>query len=147
MIKDTKFHWHPEDGVAVCVLTNEQGKVFVGEAFCHPDDLDMLSERTGCEIAFRRARIEYLRATRDNEIKPALRSLKQLYYSMKLSSQFNPNSYENIMLQRHIRSLEFDLTTIKEILVDELQRLREYIKGKDKVYQKIRLKNSQAENN
>ena len=67
-----EFSWEEETGVAICVLTDEKGRVFVGEATCHSQDTDMKSERTGCELAFRRAKLQYLRTIRDSELKPAL---------------------------------------------------------------------------
>lgn len=138
MVKEPEFSWDPEEGVAICVLEDEKGRISIGQAECHEEDSDMMSEKTGCEIAFRRARMEQIRTIRDCDIKPALAALKQLYYSMKHSSQFNPKSYENRTLQRHIRSLEFDLATIKEMLAYEYQNLRDFIQDKEKFYQKAR---------
>jgi hypothetical protein len=57
---------------------------------------------------------------------------------MNISHRFNENSYENKMLQRQIRSINFDLTTTKEIIASEEQNLREYLKNKDEFYVKIR---------
>ena len=134
----TEFEWNEELGAATCVLIDDKQRIVVGHAQCHDDDRDMISERTGCEIAYRRARIEHLRMVREAELKPALQALKQLYYSMKHSSHFNPKSYENKMLQRQIRLFEFDLATTKEIIASEQRFLKEYIQGKDKVHNRIR---------
>lgn len=98
----------------------------------------MRSEKVGFEIAYRRAKIQKLCSARDNELKPRLAALKQLYYSMAHSSQFNPKSYENKMLQKQIRMIEFDLATIKEILAYERTSLKAYITLKDELYQKLR---------
>ena len=95
MNKKPEFHF--ENGIAKCVLNTKYG-TFKGEAKCHPDDFDMESEKVGCEIAYCRATIEALKHERDNVIKPSLKALKQLYYSMKHSKKFNPKSYENKML-------------------------------------------------
>ena len=100
--------------------------------------MDMASEKVGCEIAYSRAAIDSIKYERDNVIKPSLRALKQLYYSMKHSKKFNPKSYENKMLQRQIQMINFDLATIKDMLAGEEQRLIEYITEKDKFYQHIR---------
>ena len=97
----------------------------------------MMSRRTGEEIAFRRARMESLKAMRD-AIKTEIGTLKQLYYSMNQSSHFNENSYENKMLQRRIRMKTFDLDTIKEMLTTEYESLTELIKEKDKFYKQVR---------
>ena len=130
------FSWDEEQGLASCILTDGK-QVYTGIAQCHPEDVDMMSEKTGCEIAFKRAKIEALRALRD-ELKIRLSTLKQLYHSMNISHRFNEKSYENKMLQRQIRSINFDLTTTKEIIASEEQNLREYLKNKDEFYVKIR---------
>jgi queuine/archaeosine tRNA-ribosyltransferase len=93
-------------------------KVFSGSARCHPDDTDMMSEKTGCEIALRRAKINTLKGYRD-ELKIALNTLNHLYYSMNKSKRFNEKSYENRMLQRRIRQITFDLATTKEMIASE----------------------------
>ena len=98
-----------------------------------------MSEKTGMEIAYCRATIDYLKYVRDMELKPALKALKQLYYTMKHSTHFNPKSYENSKLQRHIRMYEFDLETINELIVDERKNLKDYINKKDEFYKKTRI--------
>ena len=105
----------------------------------HKEEKDMMSEKTGMEIAYRRATIDYLKYVRDMELKPALKALKQLYYTMKHSTHFNPNSYENSKLQRHIRMYEFDLETINELIVNERKNLKDYIDKKDEFYKKTRI--------
>ena len=94
-----KFEWYEEDRQAICTLRTKYG-VFKGIASCHPDDEDMMSEKVGCEIAYSRAAIESLKYERDCIIKPSLKSLRQLYFSMKHSKKFNPKSYEAKMLWR-----------------------------------------------
>lgn len=132
------FTWDEESGVASCILSDGE-KIYTGFAQCHPDDNDMKGEKTGCEIAFKRARIHALRGYRD-ELKIRLSALKQLYYTMNKSKHFNPKSYENRMLQRQIRMINFDLDTAKEILATEEQNLREYLKNKDDFYVKTRIR-------
>ena len=132
------FNWDEDAGVASCILSDGE-KVFTGFAQCHPDDKDMSSEKTGCEIAFRRARINALRGYRD-ELKIKLKALNQLFYSMNKSYRFNEKSYENKMLQRQIRMIDFDLTTTKEMIATEEQSLRQYLSKKDKFYTKTRIR-------
>ena len=132
------FNWDENAGVASCILSDGE-KVFTGFAQCHPDDKDMSSEKTGCEIAFRRARINALRGYRD-ELKIKLKALNQLFYSMNKSYRFNEKSYENKMLQRQIRMIDFDLTTTKEMIATEEQSLRQYLSDKDKFYTKTRIR-------
>lgn len=145
MIKSVRCEYDEESRITYCYITDEKERMYVGIAMCHEDDIDMLSWRTGEEIAYRRARMDYLRGRRDAELKPRLAALKQLYYSMKHSSNFNPKSYENRMLQRQIRLLEFDLATIKEELANSQKYLKEYINGKDKIYKRIRERNQGQE--
>ena len=140
------FSWHPESGTAICVLKDYKGRTFVGEAMCHPDDLDMKSERTGCELAFRRAKLEYLRTVRDTELKPALKALKHLYGCMTHSTNFNANSYEARTIRKHIHQIAFELTTIKEEIAYEYQGITDYIKGKDRIYKHIRERDSKGKN-
>lgn len=132
------FNWDEDAGIASCILSDGE-KVFTGFAQCHPDDKDMSSEKTGCEIAFRRARINALRGYRD-ELKIKLKALNQLFYSMNRSYKFNEKSYENKMLQRQIRMIDFDLTTTKEMIATEEQSLRQYLSDKDKFYTKTRIR-------
>ena len=135
------FNWDEDAGVASCILSDGE-KVFTGFAQCHPDDKDMSSEKTGCEIAFRRARINALRGYRD-ELKIKLKALNQLFYSMNRSYRFNEKSYENKMLQRQIRMIDFDLTTTKEMIATEEQSLRQYLSDKDKFYTKTRIRRTE----
>lgn len=136
MIKQPIFSWQAQDGEAICVI-NDGKKTFYGAASCHPADEDMKSEKTGCEIALRRAKIKYYRYYRDS-LKERLAALKQFYYTINRSKQFNEKSYENIMLQRQIRMIELDLATAREMIAGEEQDLRLYITEKDKFYNQIR---------
>ena len=138
MKQEPIFNWDTEEGVASCII-KYKNQTFCGVAVCHEEDKDMMSEKTGMEIAYRRATIDYLKYVRDMELKPALKALKQLYYTMKHSTHFNPKSYENSKLQRHIRMYEFDLETINELIVNERKNLKDYIDKKDEFYKKTRI--------
>ena len=139
------FSWDEETGMASCILTDGQ-KYYTGFAQCHPEDVDMKGEKTGCEIALKRAKINALRGYRD-ELKTKNAALKQLYFSMNKSKHFNEKSYENRMLQRQIRMINFDLATTKEMIATEEQNLRTYLSEKDSFYKKIRLNRKKANNN
>ena len=136
------FDWDEETGISSCIVSDGE-KVYTGFAQCHPDDEDMKGQKTGCEIAFRRARINALRGYRD-ELKIQLKALNQLYYSMNKSKKFNKKSYENKMLQRQIRMINFDLATTKEMIATEQENLRTYIKEKDEFYKKTRMRRKKA---
>ena len=138
MKQEPIFNWDPEEGVASCII-KYKNQTFCGVAMCHEEDKDMMSEKAGMEIAYRRATIDYLKYVRDMELNPALKALNQLYYTMKHSTHFNPKSYENSKLQRHIRMYEFDLETINELIVNERKNLKDYIDKKDEFYKKTRI--------
>lgn len=140
-----KFEWYEEDRQAICTLYTKYG-VFKGIASCHPDDMDMSSEKVGCEIAYSRAAIDSLKYERDNVIKPSLKALKQLYYSMNRSKRFNPKSYEYKMLKRQIECWEFDLAMINDMIDTERTWIRDYINTKEALYQNIRANRNSGQN-
>lgn len=132
-----EFKYCTESGISECKIQNNYG-TFIGTANCHPDDFDMNSEKVGCEIAYRRAIINFLKYEKNSIIKPSLKALKQLYYSMKHSKHFNPTSYENKMLQRQIQNWEYDLNTVNNMIATEQKFLKDYIEFKENLYQKLR---------
>lgn len=139
------FHYDKETGCSTCVIETKYGK-FSGTACCHPDDMDMASEKVGCEIAYSRAAIDSLKYERDNVIKPSLKALKQLYYSMNRSKRFNPKSYEYKMLKRQIECWEFDLAVIGDMIDTERIWIRDYINTKEALYQNIRANRNSGQN-
>ena len=139
------FHYDKETGCSTCVIETKYGK-FSGTACCHPDDMDMASEKVGCEIAYSRAAVNSLKYERDNVIKPSLKALKQLYYSMNRSKRFNPKSYEYKMLKRQIECWEFDLAMIGDMIDTERAWIRDYINTKEALYQNIRANRDSGQN-
>jgi len=127
------------NGSAVYII-EYNGYRFIGEATCHPDDLDFESERVGLTIAEARANIKVLRHMRDCEVKPQLKILNHLHNNMKTSKSYNPNSYEAKMLRSQIHAVENELATISNGIADEQKFLKDYINGKDKFYQRLRAK-------
>lgn len=96
--------------------------------------------RTGLALAEMRAEVKILAHIRDNELKPQLKVLKQLYSNIEISQKFNENSYETMMLRRRIRQIEFDLTTTKTNLVELKKNIMEYIHKKDEIHEMIKAK-------
>lgn len=139
------FHYDKETGCSTCIIETKYGK-FSGTACCHPDDMDMASEKVGCEIAYSRAAIDSLKYERDNVIKPSLKALKQLYYSMNRSKKFNPKSYEYKMLKRQIECWKFDLAVIGDMIDTERTWIRDYINTKEALYQNIRANRNNGQN-
>lgn len=143
-MKNENIRFSYNDGVTECYI-QYNNYVAVGIARCHPEDSDMQNENTGCEIAMRRATIMLYKHHRDM-LKSQLQALNQLYYSMNKSKRFNPNSYENIMLQRQINLIKTDLDTIKEMIIETQNSLKEYIKLKDDFYVAIRKNRAKKSN-
>jgi hypothetical protein len=132
------YTWNEEDGIATCTIVDKQGRVFLGEAHAHPADKDFANEKTGYMIAEIRARISQLQSAKRDILQPQLAALKQLYYSMNRSSEFDPNSYENYMLHRQIRLKEDDLAAVNEEIATYKKFLKGYIDEKDKLYISLR---------
>lgn len=137
------YAFDKESGVTTCEICNKTtGDLWVGAAICHSDDNDMMSEKTGKEIAFRRAEIAALQWQKQ-QLKVELKSLKQLYYSMDRSKKFNPKSYEARMLRRQISQREDDIAGFTEIIEIKKLDLKDFIDSKDEFYQTVR-KNRQS---
>ena len=137
MKQEPKFYWDDTTKTATCILA-DGNNIFTGIASVHPDDMDMANEKTGYQIALWRAEIKYYTHIRDNELKPALKALKKVLDEMKYSKKFNPKSYENKSLQRNLYQIESDLDTVRDLLTNTKQKLKQYISEKEKFYQKIR---------
>ena len=106
-----EFAFDEKLGYARCLMIYK-GQAFEGGAKCHPDDMDMISERTGCCIAEARAYIKALRFKRDHEIQPKLDVLRHLYNNMQTSKYFNSKSYEAKMLRSQIGAIEKELAAV-----------------------------------
>lgn len=137
MNKKPTYEWLQDEGKAICKIYWEH-QVFTGIAQCHPDDEDMKSRLTGQFIAEARATLKYLSFVKNYDLRPQLKSLKQLYYSANRSSQYSKKDYLSKMLYRHIRDLENDIIAINERIVGLKQTLSEYLTNKEEYYQQIR---------
>lgn len=137
MNKQPEYTWSERYGTATCTLFYKNYE-FTGIANCHPEDKDMMSKLTGQTIAEFRATIKYLRFVRDCELRPQLKSLYQLYYSINRSKNYNKKSYEAKMLYRQIRFLKEDIAVVSEEIDNLKQSLKEYITLKEKDHQQIR---------
>ena len=141
-MKEPICKWDADSGTAYCTIFDADGHAHEGKAVCAADDADMMNEKTGMEIAYRRAEIKAYKAYK-YKIKNKLEALNQLYYSMKHSKKFNPKSYENIMLQRQIRLCNDDLDTANNIISTAQLDLKIYIKGGYEITEKyLPIKNS-----
>ena len=139
------YSWDPDSGIATCVII-DGNNTYVGTAKCRPGDRDMMGEKTGCTIAEMRAELQYLKAIRDNEIKPTLKAYKSLYYSINQSKRFNPDSYEVHMLQKKIGESETDLEMINHMINQARADLKTYMSQKEDAWKKIRWHREQDKN-
>lgn len=141
IFSDPKFIWDEKNKTAQCnieIKNIDYPVTITGIATCCPEDYDMSNEKTGCDIAYQRAIINLYKYYKAHEIKPRLKALNQLYYSMEHSKHFNPKSYENKMLQRQIHQLENELNIANDLLIERKEELKEYLDKKENFYQKIR---------
>ncbi len=124
------------NGTTVCKMTYD-GKEFFGHAVCAPEDMDMLSKKTGEEIALRRCSIAVLKYEKQ-KIKNELNGLKTLYYSINTSKRYNPKSYEAVMLNRQIKMRVEDIADLEQEIKETDEYIKNYIIQKDDFYKKIR---------
>ena len=129
-----------EDGMAYFFIYYKEF-IFTGKAKCHPEDLDMESERTGLTIAEARAIIKMKKFIKRHEIQPIINAYKHLLKNLQSSSKHNPKAYESCMLRSQLSHWEGQLAEITADIADEEKYLKEYINQKDKLYNKLRARN------
>lgn len=132
-----EYKWSPETGIATCILFHNNHK-YIGTAKCHPDDLDMESERTGLFIAECRAYINYHKARRENELKPQFNILQHTYLTMLSATGTNPQSKEMKILRKQLQVARRKLDANLIELNAEKAQLKFYIDQKERTYQRIR---------
>ena len=135
-------HWDEEHGVYRIVLRyrTPSGIILegIGIAECHPDDYPFMSQLTGSMIAGYRAKIDLIKKINNYEIKPGIDVLKHVYCTMSHSKKYNPKSYEAIRVKKELAHLMDELEENKQTISYIKDELKEYIKNKEKVYQKIK---------
>jgi hypothetical protein len=140
-MRQPEYDWNEELGVATCTIFYKDIE-FYGQAACHEDDEDMMSELTGLKIAEARATVRYLQHIRDNELQPQLQALYQLYYSMKHSKHFDTKSYPAKMLYHQINSLETQLKETRAQIKALRQGIHDFIQDKEEFAKLVRKKRS-----
>lgn len=134
----TKFMYDEEKALATAIIYTPRGKVFVGTAQCHPDDMDFANALTGQEIAYRRASIKFLKDVRDNELKPGLQALNAYLYSINKGKYFDKKNPMVKILYHNISQRQEELSMVNEMIETERQQLIDYIKSKDDLYTRLR---------
>ncbi len=136
MKREPKFYFNPEDGSSMCVIETKN-KTFVGTAQCLDSDRDMMSEKTGCEIAYHRAIIHTLE-NHVSDLKNELMGLHKYYYSVNQSKYFDENCYMANMLKSQIQQREEEIQVTKELIQKEKDYLKKFMEDKAAFYKKIR---------
>ena len=140
------YNYDKENGKTNYIIEDKKA-IGVGYSACHPNDMDVLSERTGGHIAELRAEINYLQNYKSSNIKPGLNALKHLYATMDHSNRFNPSSYEATRLRKEIKNKEKEINKIN-CKIEQLRKyLKEYIDDKDKMANYYRTKNKIQDKN
>lgn len=116
------FEYDDEYGTVTCRIFYKDLK-FAGFAKCNPED--NYKRQVGEMIAGARAEIEYLKFVLNCELQPAYAALKQLFYSVNQSKNYNEHSYEARAIRRQMYQKEADIEYIKE----EILNRKDYLKG------------------
>lgn len=124
-----------------CFMIFYKDQTFFGKAECHPDDMDMESQRTGLTIAEARAHIQMLKFIKRHEIQPVIDSYNHLLKNIQSSKKHNPRAYESCMIRSQLAHWENKLKEITNDIKDEEKYLKEYIDQKDKLYRRLRARN------
>ena len=133
---EQNYLYDKDSGVSTYIIEYE-GQYFTGIAHCAPEDADMQNEKTGINIAQRRAIIKLFQYRR-NELKHKLAALNQLYYSVNKSKKYDSHGYMENMLEHQRQQVQDELNLMKDALKDEQQDLQQYLKNKDEFYKRIR---------
>ena len=144
MKHEPQFYFNPDEGSSLCMITTKT-KTYIGTAQCAEVDKDMMSEKTGCEIAYHRAIIHSLE-DKLSDLKNELAGLRKYYYTVNQSKYYDENAYMAKMLQRQIKYREDDIEDIKILISEEKTYLKQYMAAKAEFYKKIR-KNRQVNSN
>ena len=139
-----QFCFNPDEGSSLCVITTKT-KTYIGTAQCAEVDRDMMSEKTGCEIAYHRAIIHSLE-DRLSDLKNELMGLRKYFYSINQSKYFNERDYAIIMLKRQMQQREDDIDFTRDLIQKEKDYLKNYMADKAEFYKKIR-RNRKADSN
>jgi hypothetical protein len=116
--------------VTICQIFDKFGKVYVGQAVCHPDDLDMVNRMTGAALAQMRAELSMLRDLRDSEIIPNLKAIKRIYNGLK--------KYKKPLLKKELKGAEFSYSAIRGMIKGKKEEIADFILAKEKFYQGVR---------
>lgn len=131
------FDWDAETSTATYTYTVDN-KTFVGTAKCCPEDADMCSQKTGSEIARRRAAIKYFKYEKQKVNDVLDEITKHLWNPIQQSKRFDAESYLGKELKDYVESLEATKEYFVNIIHNCEVELEIYLKEKDIFYKQIR---------
>ena len=140
---DIKYNWNQETGMCIASLILPNGDVLQGYAACHPDDMDMCNEKTGCILAGFKLLVKAYQYRKNYILKPKLEMLLHLKSLFERNPNYNKDSYENKMLCKQICLLKKEIEEAKCKIETAKQERKEYIALKDSFYKKVRAKRGQ----
>ena len=116
-------------GHACYLYRASNGKVYRGEALCHTDDKEFMSKLTGLHIAKMRCMIEY---AKDEKIRiyGKLQGIKQIYYGIIQSKNFNRHNYESKMIYKQMKLIEKEYKDICDSITELKNGLKTYLDSK-----------------
>lgn len=130
------FVYDENTGRTKCYLRYED-KDFIGEARCHPDDMEFATEFVGCEIARMRATTKVLKyIVKEDRI--AIKALKDFYNNIAESKSMKQNDWLRQKFLNEIDSYEEDIKDIKMAIETIKVKLTAYTTGKDSLYKSLR---------
>ena len=103
MGKRPEFTFDEISGICGCSIVLNDFLQGFGIAQCADEDRDVISEKTGMQIAEYRAQINLLQNYKNRELWPGLKALEHLKGTMENSKKFNPKSYEAKRLDKEIK--------------------------------------------
>lgn len=133
-----------DDNAYYCAIKYE-GKQFIGSAFCHEDDYDFKSEKTGFHIAELRANIELCKYLRDESLNK-YKIFKGIYHNLKQNENVDLLGIEMKYIIRQMNAAYTDLMEARAEIKTLRKDLNYYIVTKDKLYKKLRREKSKVTN-
>ena len=130
------FDFNEDNRESICTI-RYGNHVCIGKARCHPDDIDMMNNLTGQDIAYKRACIK-LAKSEIKEMTMELETLQKFYNRVIQSKKVEEKCYVIYQLKKEINSLKVDLETFKTHKQILENSLKTKIIAKEAFYQQLR---------
>ena len=130
------FDFNEDNRETICTI-RYGNHVCIGRACCHPDDIDMMNNLTGQDIAYKRACIK-LAKSEIKEMKIELKALQNFYKRVIQSNKIEEKCYVLYQLKKELNVLTTDIElfeTQKTILENSLKTK---LVAKEAFYQQLR---------